>query len=392
MILEKTADLDVEIAVTASNMDLSALGGSGIEVLIKGNDLDILAGAAEEVADILRATEGTMAVKTGNEDAATETRIIVDKDAAMREGLTVAQIFQELAAVLATGTQSTTLSAGLEEFPVIVVNAEREAITRENIGAYSFTITGEDGTEKEVLLSDIATISESFSPIAITRENQSRYVTVSAAIADGYNIGLVSREFEKALAKYTPPAGTSIEIAGENELISTAIDDMILMVILAVIFIYLIMVAQFQSLLSPFIIMFTLPLAFTGGLLLLWISGLELSVTALLGFLVLAGVVVNNGIVFVDYVNQLRLEGKDKREALLETGAARLRPILMTALTTILAMSTLALGLGSGAEMTQPTAVVTIGGLTYATLLTLLVVPILYDFLHRRPMKKIEIE
>jgi len=392
LILEKTADLDAEITVNTSNVDLSALGGSGIEVLIKGSDLDILASAAEEVAEILRTTEGTRAVKTSMEGAGIETRIIVDKDAAMREGLTVAQIYQELASVLDSGTESTTLSDGPEEFPVIVVSAKQEAITRENIGAYSFTVAGEDGTEKEVRLDEIATITESLSPIAITRENHSRYVTVSAAIASGYNIGLVTREFEKALAGYTPPAGTSIEIAGENELISTAIDDVILMAILAVIFIYLIMVAQFQNLLSPFIIMFTLPLAFTGGLLLLWISGLVLSVPALLGFLVLAGIVVNNGIVFVDYVNQLRLEGKEKREALLETGATRLRPILMTALTTILAMSTIALGMGSGVEMTQPLAVVTIGGLTYATLLTLVVIPIIYDLLHRRPMQKIEIE
>ncbi len=392
MILEKTADLDAEITVNTSNVDLSVLGGSGIEVLIKGSDLDLLADAAEEVAEILRTTEGTRAVETSMEGAGIETRIIVDKDAAMREGLTVAQIYQELASVLDSGTESTTLSAGPEEYPVIVVSAKQEAITRENIGSYSFTVAGEDGTEKEVRLDEIATITESLSPIAITRENHSRYVTVSAAIASGYNIGLVTREFEKALAGYTPPAGTSIEIAGENELISTAIDDVILMAILAVIFIYLIMVAQFQNLLSPFIIMFTLPLAFTGGLLLLWISGLVLSVPALLGFLVLAGIVVNNGIVFVDYVNQLRLEGKEKREALLETGATRLRPILMTALTTILAMSTIALGMGSGVEMTQPLAVVTIGGLTYATLLTLVVIPIIYDLLHRRPMQKIEIK
>jgi multidrug efflux pump subunit AcrB len=183
-----------------------------------------------------------------------------------------------------------------------------------------------------------------------------------------------------------------VELSGENEMITSAIRDMVLMIVLAIIFIYLIMVAQFQSLLSPFIILFTLPLAFTGGLLLLWITGMELSITAILGFLVLAGIVVNNGIVFVDFANQLRLEGKDKREALIETGTARIRPILMTALTTILAMSTIALGIGRGAEMTQPMAVVTIGGLTYATFMTLLVVPVMYDYLHRRPLNIINID
>lgn len=164
------------------------------------------------------------------------------------------------------------------------------------------------------------------------------------------------------------------------------------MILLAIVFIYLIMVAQFQSLLSPFIVMFTIPLAFTGGLLGLLVTRQILSVTSMLGFLILAGIVVNNGIVFVDYVNQLRLDGVDKRTALLETGRARIRPILMTAMTTILAMSTMALGVGMGSELSQGLSIVTIGGLLYATLLTLFIVPILYDIFHRREMKKIIID
>ena len=158
------------------------------------------------------------------------------------------------------------------------------------------------------------------------------------------------------------------------------------------VFIYLIIVAQFQSLLSPFIVMFTIPLAFTGGLLGLLVTRQILSVTSMLGFLILAGIVVNNGIVFVDYVNQLRLDGVDKRTALLETGRARIRPILMTAMTTILAMSTMALGVGMGSELSHGLSIVTIGGLLYATLLTLFIVPILYDIFHRREMKKIIID
>lgn len=391
LILEKTSDLDAELSVSSSEMDLSALGGSGIEIVIKGNDLDVLAAAAEEVAEIIRETEGVAVVKTGYEDAATETRIIVDRDAAMRQGLTVAQIYQQIAGALAEETQATTLTIGQEEYPVMIINSERKTVTRDNISEYSFTVTGRDGTEKEVHLGQIAEITGAISPTSITRQNLSRYVTVSASIADGYNIGLVSRDLEVKLAAYSPPPGIIVETAGENKMIIDAIRDLILMITLAVIFIYLIMVAQFQSLLSPFIILFTLPLAFTGGLLLLWISGMELSVTALLGFLVLAGVVVNNGIVFVDYVNRLRLEGKDKRTSLIETGKARIRPILMTALTTILAMITIAFGLGDGAEMIQPMAVVAIGGLTYATFMTLLVVPVMYDFLHRRPMKNIDV-
>ena len=154
--------------------------------------------------------------------------------------------------------------------------------------------------------------------------------------------------------------------------------------VLAITFVYLIMVAQFQSLISPFIVMFTIPLAFTGGLLALLITKQDISVISMLGFLVLSGVVVNNGIVFVDYINQLRLEGLTKKEAIILTGRTRIRPILMTALTTILAMSTMAVGVGMGAEMSQGLAIVTIGGLIYSTLLTLILIPVLYDLIHRK--------
>lgn len=156
------------------------------------------------------------------------------------------------------------------------------------------------------------------------------------------------------------------------------------MLALAVVFIYLIMVAQFQSLLSPFIIMFTIPLAFTGGLFGLWLTGSYVSVIAMIGFVMLSGIIVNNGIVLVDYINQQRKQGVEKYEAIVEAGRTRLRPIVMTALTTILGLLTMAIGLGMGAEMTQPMAIVTIGGLIYGTLLTLLVVPCIYDLLNRK--------
>ena len=259
--------------------------------------------------------------------------------------------------------------------------------------SHKISVTNQQTGETEsVPLYDIASAEDTESVSSINRENQVRYMTVTAGVDNDHNIGLVSRELEKKLASYDVPEGYTVEIQGETETINSAMGDLILMIALAVVFIYLIMVAQFQSLLSPFIVMFTIPLAFTGGLLALWLTGNPISVIAMLGFLMLSGVVVNNGIVFVDYVNQLRLEGMDKKEALIQTGRTRLRPILMTALTTILAMFTMAIGLGDGAEMTQPMAIVTIGGLAYATLLTLLVVPVLYDAFHRKPMRKVDLE
>ena len=216
-------------------------------------------------------------------------------------------------------------------------------------------------------------------------------MTVSASVDEDHNIGLISRDIQSKIDDYNTPNGYEVELTGENETINSTMKDLVLMILLAIVFIYLIMVAQFQSLLSPFIVMFTIPLAFTGGLLGLLVTRQILSVTSMLGFLILAGIVVNNGIVFVDYVNQLRLDGVDKRTALLETGRARIRPILMTAMTTILAMSTMALGVGMGSELSQGLSIVTIGGLLYATLLTLFIVPILYDILHKKELKTVEI-
>ena len=217
-------------------------------------------------------------------------------------------------------------------------------------------------------------------------------MTVTAVTSEGYNTSLLSRQVEKLLADYEVPAGYSVSIAGEAQTIADAMTDLVKMIALALLFIYLIMVAQFQSLLSPFIVMFTIPLAFTGGLLALWFSGESLSVISMLGFLILAGIVVNNGIVFVDYTNQLRLSGMEKHQALVLAGKRRIRPILMTALTTILAMSTMVFSKGMGAQMSRSMAIVTIGGLAYATLLTLFIVPVLYDILFRKNLKKVEIE
>ena len=206
---------------------------------------------------------------------------------------------------------------------------------------------------------------------------------MTAGVDENHNVSLVANSLEKKLAEIELPEGYAIEMTGEDEMIDDAMQQLYLMLLLAVIFIYLIMVAQFQSLLSPFIIMFTIPLAFTGGLFALFVTGNEVSVIAMIGFVMLAGIIVNNGIVMVDYINQLRREGMDKHEAIVESGKTRLRPILMTALTTILSMSTMAFGLGDGSEMMQPMAIVTEGGMIYGTLLTLFVVPCIYDLFNR---------
>lgn len=385
-------DLDCTVTANGSTMDMSMMtGGSGIRLAVTGDDMDTLRSAAAELARAVSAVEGVASVSDGQEENSTEVRITVDKAKAAEYNLTVAQVYQQVAAAVLSQTTATDITVNGSDLPVVVVPDDRDITTRETLEELKLTGT-KNQQDCEVRLSEIAAVTEAASSAAIHRENQSRTVTVTAQVADGYNIGLVSREVEKLLADYQMPEGCSYDFEGENEMIRSTMGDLALMIALAVALIYLIMVAQFQSLLSPFIVLFTIPLAFTGGLLGLWITGKELSVIAMLGFLMLAGVVVNNGIVFVDYVNQLRLEGRERTEALVQTGRDRIRPILMTALTTIFGLVTMALGLGSGGDMLQPLAIVTIGGLAYATLLTLFIVPAVYDIFLKKDPKKVVIE
>lgn len=390
-ITEKTANMPCELSVQSSTGDMASMGSSGIQVKIHGQDLDQMQEIAKDIAQLVKETPGTTEISDGMAQTGKETRVVVDKNEALRYGLTVAQVYQEISAALQTQSTATTITVDSEDLPVVVVDQKEKALTRETLKNHMLTVTL-DGEEKQIPLSDIAEVSERDSLSSIQHDNQVRVMTVSAEVDADHNIGLVSRELEGKLNNYQLPEGYTLTMGGENETIKSTLGDLIYMILLAVALIYLIMVAQFQSLLSPFIIMFTIPLAFTGGLLALWVCGFEISVIAMLGFLVLAGIVVNNGIVFIDYVNQLRLSGMERREALVLAGQTRIRPILMTALTTILGLLTLALGIGQGADMIQPMAVVTIGGLAYATLLTLFVVPVLYDILQKKPLKNKKVE
>lgn len=379
IILKKTADLDAEITVETSNMDMSALGGSGITIQVQGRDLDTLRSMAGEVAEIVASVEGTTQVDDGLGESDEELRVIIDRDRAVNYGLTVAQVFTQISAKLADASSATTLVAADRDYNVYVKSGKDIELTRELVKELEITGTDENGKSVKVPLSEMADFEKTLSMKSINRADQTRYVSVTAAIADGYNVGMVSADVEKALADYPVPDGYKLVFSGENETINEAMGQVMLMLLLALIFMYLIMVSQFQSLLSPFIIMFTIPLAFTGGFLGLFVSGSEVSVIAMIGFVMLAGIIVNNGIVLIDYMNQLRERGVEKREAILTAGRTRLRPVLMTALTTILALSTMVFSNDMGSEMAKPMAVVTIGGLLYGTLLTLVVIPCIYD-------------
>lgn len=379
-IKKRTKDVkDCEIQISTDSMDMSALGGSGINIQISGKELDELQSIAKDLAKKLEGIKGTQNVSDGLEDADAEYEVIVNKEKAMEYNLTVAQVFQAINKELAEAASATTISTAAKDYEVYVESDAKETMTRESIGKIPVEYTDSEGKKGEVLVGELAEFKDSFTPQAITREDQSRYVSVSAEIATGYNIGLVSQKVQKMLDDYHMPEGYRGQMTGEDETINEAMGQLMLMLVLALVFMYLIMVAQFQSLLSPFIIMFTIPLAFTGGFLGLLLTGKPVSIIAMIGFVMLSGIIVNNGIVLVDYINQMRKEGMEKYAAIAKAGKDRLRPIIMTALTTVLGLVTMAMGLGMGGDMVQPMAIVTIGGLLYGTLLTLFVVPCIYD-------------
>ena len=390
---EKVKNIPCDVSIEASAMDMSSMFGSGITMRIKGKDLDKIQKISEDIMKQLEGVDGITEITNGMEDASQEFRITVKKDKAMEYSLTVAQVFQQINARVKEASSATTLSTDTEDLDVYVSDEKDEKLKRSDIEKMKIEYTDSQTQKiKKVKLSKIADFSMADTPSSINRINQTRYMTVSLTLGDDYNVGLVSNDVHAVLDKYEMPSGYELEFTGEDENINESIKQVALMFIVGVIFMYLIMVAQFQSLLSPFIILFTIPLAFTGGFMGLWISGSEVSVIALIGFVMLSGIIVNNGIVLVDYINQLREQGMTKYEAIVEAGKTRLRPILMTALTTILGLLPMIISSDSGSDMIRPMSIVTIGGLIYGTLLTLFVVPCIYAILNRKKDRAVHME
>ena len=382
-VIERTKDMDCKITTDLSSNDYSAFFGSGLSIQVKGNDLEKIQKLARDVAEILEQTEGAIEVNDGLDKATPQWSIIVDKEKAAEYGYTVAQVYQLVAEKMASSSSTTTISTDIKDYAVYLKTQEQSDVTLEDIKKITFTHTDDEGNEEEIPLTKICKMEETTTLSTISRDSQQRYLTVSCGIDEDHNVTLVSNKVQKQINKLDIPEGYSVTMKGEDETINDSMEQMMLMLLLAVVFIYLIMVAQFQSLLSPFIIMFSIPLAFTGGFIALFITGQEVSVIAMLGFIMLAGLIVNNGIVLIDYINQARRAGTSKHEAIIDAGKTRVRPILMTALTTILAMSTSAVGFGDGSEMMKPMAITIIGGLVYGTILTLIVIPCIYDAFNR---------
>ena len=391
VIVNACADLPCTVNVqSSSGMDSASalLGGEGIHIDLYGDDLDALYEAADTIGKQLKAVEGVEEVDNGIQDTTPELRIVVDKQKAYEHGLTVAQVYQKVAAALSTELTATTIQLDGNQTEIIV-QRPYEYLSIAELRSMVLRIEQSDGTIEEVPLTDIATFEDAVSLNAINRSEKRRTIAVTATVADGLNVGHVTLAAQEQLENIELPAGVTMEFAGENESTMAAMQDLLWMLLLGIVIVYLIMVAEFQSLLLPFIVLFTVPLAITGGMLGLLLTGIHLSVVAMIGAVMLVGVVVNNGIVLIDTIQQLRREGMDRRDAIAAAGRIRLRPVLMTALTTILGLLPLGMGLGMGASLMQPVAIVCIGGLLYATIMTLVVVPVMYDILCKKPPHRI---
>ena len=386
------ADMDCTITASSAMMDMSMLTGSGISMNIYSNDMDSLQTAAREAAAVLDSIEGVGEVSDGLEDAAPALHIAVDRNKAMGKGITVAQVYMEIAAALTESSNAATLELDGTSTSIVIEKPETSKIDVDGLKDYTFEVTGRDGTVNTFALSDIAEVEETTSLNSISRIAQRRYLSVTADVEEGYNVTTLTSEAERAMKKADLGEEVTYSFSGENEAIMEAVKQLGLMLLLGVLLVYLVMVAQFQSLKSPFIVMFTIPLAFTGGFLALLICGMEVSVVSLIGFVMLVGIIVNNGIVLVDYINQLRQDGRERRAAIIEAGTTRMRPILMTTITTILGLLDMAVRKNVGTAMVQPIAVVCIGGLVYATLMTLFVVPCIYDMLNKKELRSVREE
>ena len=381
-------ELGCEVSVSSGMNEMSSMmGGTGLGINIYGDDLDTLKAIGEDITALVNTVDGFAEVTNGEEDLDQVVHLVIDKDAAMRYGLSVAQMFNDINTKISSTATAATVTIDGEEMDIVIVD-ERAPLTKENLLDYNFEleVTDEDGDTilEDHTLGEFAKAEIRDGVASINRKNQSRYITLTALPEEGENVTLLSRELEPLLEQYQVPDGYTVEVGGEYDAVMTMVSQMVKVLALGLALIYLVMVAQFQSLLSPFIVILTVPLAFTGGLLGLWGAGETLSITGLLGFVILMGTVVNNGIVFVDYANQLRIGGMKRRDALIVTGKTRMRPILMTAMTTILAMSTMLFGDDMANQMSRGMVIVIIGGLVYATFMTLYIIPVMYDILFRK--------
>ncbi len=348
---------------------------SPVSISLQGDEIDVLEENAEEIAHIISKVPGTSNVKTSLEEGKPEIQVKLDREKAASYGLGTYQVAQSLKSAM-SGEVATRYRSGGQEVDLRVRLVPEACANLEDLE--SLRISSPLGIQ--VPLKEIAQLKKAKTPAVIARQNQSRSCSIYADL-DGRSLGSVMEDIRAELDQMHLPPGYSITYGGEQEQMIESFDALKLALILGIVLIYMVMASQFESLLHPLVIMFTIPLALIGVILAFVLTGMTFSIAAYIGVILLAGLAVKNGIVLVDYINVLRSRGLSRGEAILQAGPIRLRPVLMTALTAIFAMLPLAVGAGEGAEIDAPLALAVIGGLTVATFLTLVVVPLMYTLL-----------
>ena len=361
---------------------ISQMFGEGdIVVEIFGHDLTKSKELAEQIQDLVKQIPGTEQVKISLEEAMPELRIELDRNRLADLGISAAAVSQTVSSNI-LGTVASTFREGGEEYDIRVQLDKKYRKSKADLE--NILIVSPTGAR--VPLRSVARVVTSKAPTEITREDQERVVKVSMMVS-GRDLRSVTLDVQKAMKKVVIPNDYRLEISGMAEEQQESFMYLGIAMLVAILLTYMVMASQFESLLDPFIILFTIPMSLIGVALFLFLTGTTLTVMALIGIIMLVGIVVNNGIVLVDYMNQLRAKGKSLMEAVQEGGETRMRPVLMTALTTILAMVPLALGLGESGENWAPLARSVIGGLFVATFLTLFVVPVIYIIMENRSEK-----
>jgi HAE1 family hydrophobic/amphiphilic exporter-1 len=362
-----------EISVTESSMMMmGGMNGGAISISIKGDEIDTLKKVGDDFKNLIEQVQGTREVTTSYDDGIPQVQIVADRGIASQYGLTTAQIGSAIKNTL-SGSDVTKFKVNGDELDVVL---KGDNIYGESMSLLEMLpIPTPMGSN--IPLSEIAEIKIEKGPITIMRENQTRVLTVSGSVV-GRDIQSVSTEIQTLLKEYEMPMGYTYTFGGETEQIVETFTDLAMVMLVAIVLVYMIIAAQFESLIQPLSIMFSVPLALSGGFIGLFVTGLPLNVIGIIGLIILVGIVVNNAIVLVDYINNRRNRGEDRYAAIMKAGPIRIRPIMMTALTTILGLVPMAMGIGEGAELTQSMGVVVIGGLTLSTVLTLVVVPVMY--------------
>lgn len=375
-IRERVQDIPgADISVTVSQSMMGGMSAAPIALTLKGDDLDVLKSMAEEIKAVVASVPGTREVESSITVGRPELQVQVDKNKAVMHGLSVAQVASAVRSAF-NGDVATQYRSDGEEYDIRVILPEQY---RQNVrDLMDVMIVSSAGVQ--VPLGDLIRTKTDIGPTQIDRENQSRIATVTSQLS-GRDLGSVTTDIQNKLQDFNLPQGYSLEFGGENAEMMEAFGSLGMAFILGMILTYMVMAGQFESLIHPFVIMFTVPTMFIGSIGGLVITGRSFSVNAFIGMIMLVGIVVNNGIVMVDYINVLRRRGLGMAEAVKKAGPVRLRPVLMTALTTSMAMVPLALGIGEGAEMQAPMATVVVGGLITSTVFTLVFVPVMYTII-----------